>query len=112
MVARDGQGRQITADPCPMCGKRTKRRPRTGKLRYAHRCPHGFRCPAGQPRLGEHLNTYPPVGGCDTCRATLQAGRQPSASTPASRMEARARHWLRTGVSPSGVARLRDLGML
>ena len=75
MVARDGQGRQITADPCPLCGKRTKRRARTGKLRYRHTCPHGVPCPMGDPLIGMHANQYPVAGGCDTCRQARRAER-------------------------------------
>lgn len=41
---------------CHCCGRRVARRPRCGKYRYRHRCPHGSWCWAGDARLGLHAN--------------------------------------------------------
>jgi hypothetical protein len=73
-VQRDHTGRQTAPDACPMCGRLTFRRPRTGKLRYWHLCPHDRPCPAGDRLLGMHLNTYPPARGCAECRVIPRRG--------------------------------------
>lgn len=45
---------------CPMCGRRAKKRPRTAKLRYSHKCPHGKWCAQGMSDWGVHSNGRPP----------------------------------------------------
>lgn len=42
---------------CPGCGKKIKKRPRSGKLRYRHKCPHGELCAVGDPLWGTHYTT-------------------------------------------------------
>ena len=70
-LRRDARGRQIEADPCPGCGKLTKRRPRSGKLRHTHLCPHKRPCAIGDPLWGAHY-TRP---RCEDCIAEAPASR-------------------------------------
>lgn len=75
-VLRDAQGRQLRPDPCPGCGKPTKRLPRTGKARYRHRCSHGYWCPWGIKPNNLHVNNYPVTGGCPTCKSAFYRRQQ------------------------------------
>lgn len=51
---------------CPMCGKTAKLRPRSAKLRYPHKCPHGVPCDQGMSLIGPH--TFAPRHSrCSEC---------------------------------------------
>jgi hypothetical protein len=73
-VKRDRATRAwMTANkPCQCCGRRIKNLPGLSKARYAHKCPHGVRCPAGGRLSGQHRNgpLQPKLGGCPKCYET------------------------------------------
>lgn len=55
---------------CPMCGRAPiKLRPRTSKLRYPHKCPHGEECMQGNPLIGTHSFLPSHSTNCADCRA-------------------------------------------
>lgn len=56
-------------DVCPMCGNAVGKRPRCGKLRYRHKCPHGQWCAQGNPLVGTHSFLPHHSPNCDKCRA-------------------------------------------
>lgn len=60
-------------DPCQICGTVSKKRPRAGKQRYAHKCPHGAWCVAGS-RNGITSN-HPALGGPNYCPECVRLGR-------------------------------------
>ena len=41
---------------CELCGRPARPRPRCGKARYPHKCPHGLPCARGDKLLGIHQN--------------------------------------------------------
>jgi len=53
---------------CELCGTKAKPWPRTGKLRYRHKCSHGTWCVRGERLNGMHANH----ATCDRC---LKHGR-------------------------------------
>ena len=67
MIERDARGNQVEPDRCPLCGMMSKRMPRAGKLRRKHNCPHGLPCPAANPLVGVHANSYPIAGHASIC---------------------------------------------
>lgn len=58
----------IDSGRCPMCGKQVAKRPRCGKLRFRHKCPHGKWCDQGNPLIGPHAFAPRHSANCDECR--------------------------------------------
>lgn len=64
-------GTRGSLDTCK-CGTKAQKRPRGGKRRYAHKCPHGKWCAFGDRILGHHANHN---NLCRECRAEETAQR-------------------------------------
>ena len=59
---------------CWACGRLdVRRRPGRGKQFYAHRCPHGVPCTAGDRLAGKQGMNGPARGGPCYCAACVQA---------------------------------------
>lgn len=66
--------------PCPCCGRTMQRRPRSAKLCFPHRCPHGKQCPGGDPLVGSHANG-PRFGWCEGCTEAARLSAQTKPTT-------------------------------
>lgn len=63
----------VESGRCRICGTIAKKRPRAGKQRHRHKCPHGVWCVAGSVN-GQHSN-YAALGGKHYCLKCVELGR-------------------------------------